>query len=138
MRLEEIIAKLKVEPSVDVPFAGKVLAGLSRNASYLAASAGKLGVPTYDVGGSRRVASVLVLKKLGLLHEVEALVSGADRQPAAAPDPQPLTTKAPKPSKSAKTRPPRARARPAPSLLPKLRGPNAKQSVKEREQLAEV
>jgi hypothetical protein len=65
----KILAELKQQPTVSVPTAGRVLGDLSRNASYDAARRGVLGVPVITVGGKKRVPSVAVLKKLGLLNE---------------------------------------------------------------------
>ena len=62
----ELIEKLKAEPTVSVPEAGKALADLSRNGSYQAAREGKLGVRVLEIGGRRRVPSIEVLRALGL------------------------------------------------------------------------
>jgi hypothetical protein len=62
----EILAELKSRPTVSVPIAGKVLGDLSRNGSYEAARTGKLGVPVIEVGGKKRVSSIVVLRLLGL------------------------------------------------------------------------
>jgi hypothetical protein len=69
MTMREMLAELRSKPSVSVPFAGKVLGDLSKNASYEAANRGELGVPVYSVGGKKRVASTAVLRKLGLADE---------------------------------------------------------------------
>ena len=64
--LAEILAELRTKPTVSVPTAGKVLGDLNKNSSYDAAKTGKLGVPVLEVGGKKRVASVHVLRALGL------------------------------------------------------------------------
>lgn len=66
MSIKEILEELRSKPSVSVPTAGAVLAGLSKNASYIAAREGRLGVPVYEVGGRRRVPSIAILRQLGL------------------------------------------------------------------------
>ena len=48
---KQILAKLKSEPTVSVPDAGKALADLSENAAYRAAKKNTLGVPVLEVGG---------------------------------------------------------------------------------------
>jgi hypothetical protein len=63
---KEVLRKLRTEPTVSVPEAGLALGNLSRNASYEAAKKGTLGVPVHDAGGKKRVASVAVLRVLGL------------------------------------------------------------------------
>ena len=67
--MQKIIAELRSKPSVSVPTAGKALADLSKNASYVAAKAGKLGVPVFKTGGKVRVPSIAVLRKLGLVDD---------------------------------------------------------------------
>jgi hypothetical protein len=67
--MREILAELRSKPSVSVPKAGKALGDLSRNASYDAATKGKLGVPVFDVGGKKCVPSIAVLRKLGLADD---------------------------------------------------------------------
>ena len=66
MTVKEILTKLRTSPTVSVPEAGKVLADLSWNGSYDAARKGTLGVPVFDVGGLKRVASIDVLRRIGL------------------------------------------------------------------------
>lgn len=69
MSWKEILAELKASPTVDVPTAGKALANLSPNAAYRAAAKDKLGVPVLEIGGRKRVTSVAVLRKLGLIKD---------------------------------------------------------------------
>ena len=69
---KEILAKLKSQPTVSVPDAGKALADLSPNAAYRAAKSDSLGVPVMKVGGRKRVTSIAVLRKLGLIEDGEA------------------------------------------------------------------
>jgi hypothetical protein len=66
MSWKRLLQKLRAQPTVSVPEAGQALAGLSKNASYEAARRGDLGVPVLDVGGLKRVASIEILRKLGL------------------------------------------------------------------------
>jgi hypothetical protein len=70
--VKEMIAEILAQPSTSVPTAGKLLADLSVNGSYLAARNGELGVPTFWVGGKIRVASIDVLRKLGLAEASDA------------------------------------------------------------------
>jgi hypothetical protein len=77
MSLDEVLAELRKHATVDVPTAGWALGKLSRNSSYLAAANGTLGVPVFNVGGKKRVASVAVLRALGLAESV-ADASAAD------------------------------------------------------------
>jgi hypothetical protein len=63
---KRLLEKLRTQPTVSVPEAGKALGDLGRNASYDAAKNDKLGVPVHDVGGKKRVASIAVLRVLGL------------------------------------------------------------------------
>lgn len=72
MSWKEILAELKSHPTVSVPTAGKALADLSPNAAYRAAQRDALGVPVMKVGGRKRVTSVAVLRKLGLVEDGEA------------------------------------------------------------------
>jgi hypothetical protein len=60
------LAKLRQDPSVSIPVAGRALGNLGRNASYGAATDGKLGVPVFETGGRKRVPSIAVLRQLGL------------------------------------------------------------------------
>jgi hypothetical protein len=69
MSIKDILEELRTKPSVSVPTAGAALAGLSKNASYLAAREGRLGVPVFMVGGRRRVPSIAILKQLGLADD---------------------------------------------------------------------
>jgi hypothetical protein len=69
LTFKEMLAQLRSELTVDIPFAGWVLGQLSQNAAYEAARAGKLGVPVFEVGGRKRVASSDVLRRLGLIEE---------------------------------------------------------------------
>ena len=69
MLIREIIAELKAKPSVSLSVAGEALAGLSRNGSYRAAAAGKFPIPVYEIGGQKRVASIAVLRLLGLADD---------------------------------------------------------------------
>jgi hypothetical protein len=66
MSIKEILEELRSKPSVSVPTAGKALGDLSKNASYIAAREGRLGVPVYEAGGKLRVPSIAVLRQLGL------------------------------------------------------------------------
>jgi hypothetical protein len=66
---KDLLAELKSQPTVSVPTAGKALGDLSRNGSYEAARRGALGVPVIEVGGKKRVASVAVLRVLGLVED---------------------------------------------------------------------
>jgi hypothetical protein len=66
MTMQEIIAELRSNTTVSVPFAGKALGDLSKNVSYDAAKKGTLGVEVFSAGGKLRVASITVLRKLGL------------------------------------------------------------------------
>ena len=77
MSWKTILAKLKSQPTVSIPEAGRALADLSENASYRAAKNNKLGVEVFEVGGKKRVASADVLKKLGLVEDKKALRGGA-------------------------------------------------------------
>jgi hypothetical protein len=78
MSWKRLLQKLRAQPTVSVPEAGQALGGLGKNASYEAARRGTLGVPVMDVGGLKRVASIAVLRKLGLDPD-----SAADRLDAA-------------------------------------------------------
>ena len=69
---KQILTKLKNQPTVSIPEAGKALADLSPDASYRAAKSDSLGVPVMKVGGRKRVTSVAVLRKLGLIEDGEA------------------------------------------------------------------
>jgi hypothetical protein len=62
---KQILTKLKNEPTVSVPDAGRAF-GLSENAAYRAAKGDKLGVPVMTIGGRKRVTSISVLRKLGI------------------------------------------------------------------------
>jgi hypothetical protein len=64
-----VLRKLQTQPTVSVPDAGFALAQLSRNASYNAAKARKLGVPILEIGGKLRVPSQAVLRELNLLPD---------------------------------------------------------------------
>jgi hypothetical protein len=66
MLFVQYLQELKMNATVSVPTAGKVLGDLSRNASYEAARQGTLGVPVIAVGGKKRVPSIAVLRRLGL------------------------------------------------------------------------
>lgn len=66
MTWAEILAELKSTPTVDIPTAGSALAGLSRSGSYIVAAQGRFPVPVIEVGGRKRVASMAVLRELGL------------------------------------------------------------------------
>jgi hypothetical protein len=66
---KDVLAELKSNPTVSVPTAGRALGDLSRNGSYEAARRGALGVPVIEVGGKKRVASVAVLRVLGLIED---------------------------------------------------------------------
>jgi hypothetical protein len=66
---KDLLAELKSQPTVSVPTAGRALGDLSRNGSYEAARRGALGVPVIEVGGKKRVASVAVLRVLGLVED---------------------------------------------------------------------
>ena len=72
MSWKQILAELKSSPTVSVPTAGRALADLSENAAYRAAANNKLGVPVLDVGGKKRVPSIAVLRKLGVVESGEA------------------------------------------------------------------
>jgi len=63
------LAKLRQEPSVSVPVAGRALGNLGKNASYGAAQDGKLGVPVFEAGGRKRVPSIAVLRRLGIADD---------------------------------------------------------------------
>jgi hypothetical protein len=69
MSWKEILNELKSKPTVSVPTAGRALADLSKNGSYEAARRGALGVPVLEVGGKKRVASIAVLRALGLVED---------------------------------------------------------------------
>ena len=82
MNTADIIKRLRENVTVDVPFAGKVLGNLSPNGAYEAAKrvnreTGEtaLGVPIIEAGKRKRVASIHILKKLGI-------ASAAEIQPA--------------------------------------------------------
>jgi hypothetical protein len=62
----EALAEVRIKPAVSVPIAGMALGELNKNSSYDAANTGKLGVDVFDVGGKKRVASIAILRKLGL------------------------------------------------------------------------
>jgi hypothetical protein len=67
-RWEDVLAELRSKPTCSIPLAGQALGDLSPNASYEAAAAGLLGVPIMEIGGKKkRVPSIAVLKKLGLV-----------------------------------------------------------------------
>jgi hypothetical protein len=72
--LKEILTVLVRNATVSVPFAGEALGEMSKNASYDAAAAGKLGVKVHECGGKLRCASVEVLRKLGYTDELIALL----------------------------------------------------------------
>lgn len=72
MSWKEILAELRSKPTVSVPTAGRALADLSKNGAYEAARAGRLGVPVIETGGKKRVASIHILRKLGLTEDGEA------------------------------------------------------------------
>jgi hypothetical protein len=69
--LQEIIAELRSNATVSVPFTGMALGKLGKNASYDAAKKGTLGVKVFNAGGKLRVASVEVLQRLGLAEQPE-------------------------------------------------------------------
>jgi hypothetical protein len=89
MTLAEIAAQLMAEPSQDVPFAGMALGGVKKGAAYQAAEDGTLGVPTYWVGGQRRVASIAIARVLGI--DLGDAVAAKIEQPAEATPAIPLT-----------------------------------------------
>jgi hypothetical protein len=66
MNTTEAIRVLRQNGTVSVPLVGWILAGLTPNAAYEAAKRGALGVPTFKVGKRIRVASALVLARLGI------------------------------------------------------------------------
>jgi hypothetical protein len=74
MILKEILGVLVSQPTVSVPFTGKVLAELNKNSSYDAANNDKLGVDVLEVGGKKRCSSVGILRKLGYDNELIALL----------------------------------------------------------------
>jgi hypothetical protein len=115
--IREILNELRTKPTTSVPNTGKVLGDIGPNPSYEAAKNGTLGVPTFWVGGKLRVASIDVLRKLGLEDEADfAEVEQQTEQLAEVPSPpatcapQPRTRKAPvtgaahKSSKSSKSK----------------------------------
>jgi hypothetical protein len=67
--MKDALAKLRKAPSVSIPVAGRALGDLGMNAAYGAASNGTLGVPVYEAGGKKRVASIAVLRRLGLADD---------------------------------------------------------------------
>jgi hypothetical protein len=83
MNFVDTVRELRRNVSVSVPFTGKVLADLTPNASYLAAKRGELGVPTFKVGKRVRVASMLVLEKLGIAPEFSVEEQAEADQPPA-------------------------------------------------------
>jgi len=69
-RWEDVLAELRSKPTCSIPLAGQALGDLSPNASYVAATAGRLGVPIMEVGGKKkRIPSIAVLRKLGLVED---------------------------------------------------------------------
>lgn len=72
MTTDEVKEQLRRHPTQSVPWTGEVLAGMSRQGSYLAAQRGELGVPVISVGGRRRVSSVAIMRALGLDDEKAA------------------------------------------------------------------
>jgi hypothetical protein len=74
MTLKEILAVLVSQPTVGVPFTGKVLAELNKNSSYDAANKARLGVDVIEVGGKKRCTSISILRKLGYDNELIALL----------------------------------------------------------------
>ena len=71
MTWREILKELRSNATVSVPTAGHALAGLTPKAAYAVAQRGALGVPVLSVGGKKRVPSMAVLKKLGLVEGSE-------------------------------------------------------------------
>jgi hypothetical protein len=63
---EQVLHKLRTQPTVSVPEAGFAVGDLAKNASYEGAKNGTLGVPVIDSGGKKRVPSIAVLRVLGL------------------------------------------------------------------------
>jgi hypothetical protein len=67
---QDVLNQLRTNPTVSVPVAGFALAGLSKNAAYGAVEDKKIGgVPVMKVGGKLRVASIAVLRQLGIESE---------------------------------------------------------------------
>jgi hypothetical protein len=68
LTVDDLLLQLTNQLTVDVPTAGKALAGLSKNASYDVAARDKAiaGIPVLDVGGKKRVATRPIRKALGL------------------------------------------------------------------------
>jgi hypothetical protein len=70
---QDVLNQLRTNPTVSVPVAGFALAGLSKNAAYGAVEGEKDkkigGVPVMKVGGKLRVASIAVLRQLGIESE---------------------------------------------------------------------
>jgi hypothetical protein len=70
---KSLMTKLKTEPTVSIPDAGKAF-GLSENAAYRAVKNNRLlGLPVLEVGGvesaRKRIPSIAILRKLGLVEE---------------------------------------------------------------------
>jgi hypothetical protein len=83
MTFREILIELRSNPTVSVPTAGKALGDMSKNGSYRAAADGRFPCPIIDFGGgTKRVASAVVLRLLGLNPEVLL-----DDHPAVEPPP---------------------------------------------------
>jgi hypothetical protein len=85
MTLEEAIAALRAEPTQSVPFAGRVLGGLQRGASYAAAKNKALGVDVFWSGGKLRTASIDIARRLGVEDAVAAPTKNEQQAKTSAP-----------------------------------------------------
>ncbi|WP_338832320.1 DNA-binding protein [Bradyrhizobium sp. 27S5] len=62
--MNEELLKLLSKPTASVPDVGRIVYGLSRNASYDAASRGD--IPTIQIGKLKKVPTAMLRAKLGL------------------------------------------------------------------------
>ena len=65
MKYDEELLKLLSKPTASVPDVGRIVYGLSRNASYAAAERGD--IPTIQIGKLLKVPTALLRAKLGLV-----------------------------------------------------------------------
>lgn len=62
--MNEELLKLLSKPTASVPDVGRIVYGLSRNASYDAANRGD--IPTIQIGKLKKVPTAMLREKLGL------------------------------------------------------------------------
>jgi hypothetical protein len=115
MSFTDVIKALRQSASVSVPFAGRVLAGLTPNGAYEAAKRNALGVPVFRSGKRLRVASVHILEKIGVplklpADEPDSTLSETAAQ--AADEPETVVQPVRKPRAARASRPAAARSPP--------------------------